>query len=51
MVIELDYRVASENERAFHNLMQDVQLYRQRNGAYGWSIARDIAAPELWTEC
>jgi len=25
--------------------MQDVQLSRQRNGAYGWSIARDIADP------
>ncbi len=36
--------------RAFHNVMQDVQLSRQRNGAYGWSIARDIADPELWTE-
>ncbi|MGY2843601.1 hypothetical protein ACVIWU_006522 [Bradyrhizobium sp. USDA 4509] len=30
--------------------MQNVQLSRQRNGAYGWSIARDIADPELWTE-
>lgn len=30
--------------------MQDVQLVRKRNGAYGWSIARDIADPELWTE-
>lgn len=30
--------------------MQDVQLSRQRNGAYGWSITRDIADPELWTE-
>ena len=30
--------------------MQRVQLSRQRNGAYGWSIARDIADPELWTE-
>ena len=30
--------------------MQQVQLSRQRNGAYGWSIARDIADPELWTE-
>jgi hypothetical protein len=30
--------------------MQDVQLSRQRNGAYGWSVARDIADPELWTE-
>jgi hypothetical protein len=30
--------------------MQQVRLFRQRNGAYGWSIARDIADPELWTE-
>lgn len=50
VVVEIDYRVASENARAFHNVMQDVQLSRQRNGAYGWSIARDIADPELWTE-
>lgn len=50
LVVEIEYRVAPENARAFHNLMQDIQLYRQRNGAYGWSIARDIADPELWTE-
>src|SRR4029079_3956723 len=29
---------------------QNVKRARQRNGAYGWSIARDIADPELWTE-
>ncbi|WP_407193181.1 MFS transporter [Bradyrhizobium sp. STM 3566] len=50
VVIEIEYRVAQENARAFHNVMQDVQLFRKRNGAYGWSIARDIADPELWTE-
>ena len=50
LVVEIEYRVAPENARAFHNVMQDVQLSRQRNGAYGWSIARDIADPELWTE-
>ncbi|MGY3591816.1 MFS family permease [Bradyrhizobium sp. USDA 4341] len=50
LVVEIEYRVATENAREFHNVMQDVQLYRQRNGAYGWSIARDIADPELWTE-
>ncbi|MBV9530380.1 MAG: MFS transporter [Bradyrhizobium sp.] len=50
VVVEIEYRVAQENARAFHDLMQDVQLSRQRNGAYGWSIARDIADPELWTE-
>jgi MFS family permease len=50
LVVEIEYRVAQENARAFHHVMQDVQLSRQRNGAYGWSIARDIADPELWTE-
>ncbi|MCK1589093.1 MFS transporter [Bradyrhizobium sp. 169] len=50
LVVEIEYRVAQANARAFHNVMQDVQLSRQRNGAYGWSIARDIANPELWTE-
>lgn len=50
LVVEIEYRVAQENARAFHNVMLDVQLFRQRNGAYGWSIARDIADPELWTE-
>ncbi|BBC02257.1 MULTISPECIES: MFS transporter [Bradyrhizobium] len=50
LVVEIEYRVAQENARAFHSVMQDVQLSRQRNGAYGWSIARDIADPEMWTE-
>ena len=50
LVVEIEYRVEQESARAFHNVMQEVQLSRQRNGAYGWSIARDIADPELWTE-
>jgi MFS family permease len=50
LVVEIEYRVAQESARAFHNVMQEVQLSRQRNGAYGWSIARDIADPERWTE-
>ncbi|WP_316399400.1 MFS transporter [Bradyrhizobium sp. 33ap4] len=50
VVVEIEYRVAQDNARAFHNLMQNVQLYRQRSGAYGWSIARDMADPDLWTE-
>jgi MFS family permease len=50
LVVEIEYRVAMDHARAFHNVMQEVQLSRQRNGAYGWSIARDIGDPELWTE-
>lgn len=50
LVVEIEYRVAQEQAREFHGVMQQVQLSRQRNGAYGWSIARDIADPEVWTE-
>jgi hypothetical protein len=50
LVVEIEYRIAQDNARGFHNVMQEIQLSRQRNGAYGWSIARDIADPELWTE-
>jgi hypothetical protein len=50
VVVEIEYRVERENARAFHTVIQNVQLFGKRNGAYGWSIARDIADPELWTE-
>ena len=30
--------------------MLALQLTRQRNGAYGWTLSRDIADPELWME-
>lgn len=50
IVVEIEYRIDLETARQFHGLMQEVQLTRQRNGAYGWSIARDVADPELWTE-
>ncbi len=50
IVIEIEYRVPRHRARAFYGVMQEVQLSRQRNGAYGWSIARDVSDPELWTE-
>ena len=50
IVIEIEYRIDPKEARLFYAIMQRVQLSRQRNGAYGWSLARDIADPELWTE-
>ena len=50
VVVEIQYQVPQESARAFYEAMLDVQLMRQRNGGYGWSIARDIADPEHWTE-
>ena len=49
-MVEIEYRVDPAQARLFYAVMQHVQLSRQRNGAYGWSIARDIADPALWTE-
>ena len=50
IVVEIEYRVDPSKARFFYAVMQHVQHSRQRNGAYGWSIARDLADPELWTE-
>lgn len=50
VVVIIEYRVDPTSARNFHGVMQEVQLSRQRNGAYGWSIARDVADPELWIE-
>lgn len=50
IVVEIEYVVDAGRARLFYAVMQQVQLNRKRNGAYGWSITRDIANPELWTE-
>lgn len=50
IIIEIEYCVDPDDARSFYDVMQQVQLGRQRNGAYGWSLARDIASPEIWTE-
>ncbi|MGE0513336.1 MAG: MFS transporter [Hyphomicrobiaceae bacterium] len=50
IVVEIEYRVETDRARPFHAVMQRVRSSRTRNGAYGWSIARDIADPEIWIE-
>ena len=50
IVVEIEYRVELKRARMFYAVMQHVQSTRMRTGAYAWSIARDIADPELWIE-
>lgn len=50
VVVEVDYQVDPAEARSFYDAMQQVQGSRLRNGAYGWSIARDIGDPALWVE-
>ncbi len=50
IVIEVDYRVEPGQAREFYATMQHVRRGKLRSGAFEWSLARDIADPELWTE-
>ena len=50
IVVEIEYRIDPKRARLFYEVMQRVRSSRTRNGAYGWSIARDIEDPELWVE-
>ncbi|HET8882539.1 MAG TPA: MFS transporter [Solimonas sp.] len=50
IVIEIDYTVDAAQARQFYAAMLKLQHARLRNGAFEWSLSRDIANPELWTE-
>lgn len=50
ILIEIEYRVPVTEARAFYRTIEQVQLSRKRNGAYGTSIYRDLADAELWKE-
>ena len=50
VVIEVDYRVDPGLARPYYDAMLKVQRVRLRNGAFNWSLSRDIADPGLWTE-
>jgi MFS family permease len=50
IVIEIDYQVDPAAAREFYEVMLKLQRARLRNGAYQWSLARDLADPAQWTE-
>lgn len=50
VVVEIDYRVDPLQARQFYLTMLGIRGARLRNGAYGWSIMRDMTDPCAWTE-
>ena len=48
--IELQYRIAEAKARDFYNIMREMQRVRVRAGAYDWSLSRNLADPEIWSE-
>lgn len=45
VLVSIEYRIAAEDERAFLALMAEVRRVRRRDGAYRWSLYRDLADP------
>jgi MFS family permease len=50
IVVSIDYRIPVGQARAFYAAMLPLEAIRHRTGGYNWSLARDVADPELWTE-
>ncbi|KKC25875.1 MFS transporter [Sphingomonas sp. SRS2] len=50
VVVVIEYRVPVDRARSFYTTVVGLESIRHRTGGYGWSISRDVADPELWTE-
>lgn len=50
LTIAIEYKVPNDAAPAFRNAMMEVSRIRKRNGAFSWSLARDIAEPDAWIE-
>lgn len=50
IILELEYRIDPQEARTFYHRMQAVRAMRLRNGAFNWSISRDVENPDYWFE-
>lgn len=50
VVLQVEYWIREDLGQQFYDLMQEIEHSRKRNGAYDWSLARDLVDPELWIE-
>jgi MFS family permease len=50
VVITVEYRIRQSDISAFLTVMAERRRVRIRDGARHWTLLRDLADPELWTE-
>lgn len=50
VVVTVEYRIRLEDSAPFESAMRALQSSRQRNGAYGWRLHRDLEIPERYVE-
>ena len=48
--LQKEYRIAASDARSFYKAMQKMERLRLRNGAYNWSLSRDITDQTVWIE-
>jgi quinol monooxygenase YgiN len=50
VLIQLEYRIAPENRKAFLRAIHAVEPIRRRNGATSWRVFRDLGEDGLFVE-
>lgn len=50
IAVTISYRIAKANEAAFLMAMRQRRRIRRRDGALGWTLLRDVQAPDVWWE-
>jgi hypothetical protein len=50
IIVELEYEIDPAQARDFCRIMLEVQVGRKRNGAYAWTLARNLGDERLWIE-
>ncbi|GGF77868.1 MFS transporter [Alteromonas lipolytica] len=48
--LEKEYKVFPVDARKFYRVMHKLERQRKRNGAYDWSLSRDISDSRVWIE-
>lgn len=50
IIVTVEHRIGGDNALAFLAAMQERSRILRRDGARRWSLARDLADPQLWIE-
>jgi MFS family permease len=50
ILLQISYRIHEDDLAEFFALILQIRRSRARNGAYGVTLARDVADSQLWTE-
>lgn len=50
IVVTIEHRIAAANVPEFLRVMSERRRIRRRDGAFAWTLLRDLGDPDLWVE-